>query len=155
MLHPKERKLSRDKKNSAPSQSSTWKRNLPWVLERRRLYGHFSGVPGYLEHTSVISKIHLTNAYGMIPHKLVETTLNTYHVPERFQKLLQLPALREVQYAFHLQELPHQLAETGGGYCHWVHNLGDPVFCSNEPSRQIREVLSGCSTGKQHPTSSI
>ncbi|KAK0153168.1 hypothetical protein N1851_005139 [Merluccius polli] len=36
----------------------------------------------------VISKIDLTNAYGTIPHKLVETTLNTYHVPEQFQKLL-------------------------------------------------------------------
>ena len=54
-------------------------------------------VPGCLEHTSVISKIikdakrnhgdltvlwlDLTNAYGTIPHKLVETTLKTYHVP--------------------------------------------------------------------------
>ncbi|KAK0136845.1 hypothetical protein N1851_026974 [Merluccius polli] len=31
----------------------------------------------------------LLNAYGTIPHKLVETTLKTYHVPEQFQKLLQ------------------------------------------------------------------
>ena len=67
--------------------------------------GGVPGVPGCLEHTSVLSKIiedakrnHgdlavlwlvLTNAYGTIPHKLVETTLKTYHVPERFQKCLQ------------------------------------------------------------------
>lgn len=31
----------------------------------------------------------LTNAYGTIPHNLVETTLKTYHVLVRFQKLLQ------------------------------------------------------------------
>lgn len=67
--------------------------------------GGVPGVPGCLEHTSVITKIiedakknhgdlavlwlDLTNAYGTIPHKLVELTLKTYHVPERFQKLLQ------------------------------------------------------------------
>ncbi|KAK0139991.1 hypothetical protein N1851_023098 [Merluccius polli] len=57
--------------------------------------GGVPGVPGCLEHTSVISKIikdakrnhgdltvlwlDLTNAYGTIPHKLVERTLKTYH----------------------------------------------------------------------------
>ncbi|KAK0141012.1 hypothetical protein N1851_022000 [Merluccius polli] len=67
--------------------------------------GGVPGVHGCLEHTSVISKIiedakrnhgsltvlrlDLTNAYGTIPHKLVETTLKTCHVPEQFQKLLQ------------------------------------------------------------------
>lgn len=63
------------------------------------------GVSGCLEHTSIISEIiedakrnkgdltvlwlDLINAYGTIPHKLVELTLKTYHIPERFQKLLQ------------------------------------------------------------------
>lgn len=63
------------------------------------------GVSGCLEHTSVITKIikdarrnrgdlavlwlDLTNDYGTVPHKLVELTLKTYHVQERFQKLLQ------------------------------------------------------------------
>ncbi|KAL1261209.1 hypothetical protein QQF64_009036 [Cirrhinus molitorella] len=58
-----------------------------------------------VEHTSIVTKIiedakknggdlavlwlDLTNAYGRIPHKLVDLTLKTYHVPERFQKLLQ------------------------------------------------------------------
>ncbi|KAK0139943.1 hypothetical protein N1851_023143 [Merluccius polli] len=67
--------------------------------------GGVPGVPGCLEHTRVLSKIiedakrnhgnlavlwlDLTNAYGMIPHNLVETTLKTYHVPERFQKCFQ------------------------------------------------------------------
>ncbi|KAK0147793.1 Chloride channel protein 2 [Merluccius polli] len=65
--------------------TSVQKGGVPWV-------------PGCLEHTSVISKmiedakrnhgdltvlwLNLTNAYGTIPHKLVETTLKTYHVPE-------------------------------------------------------------------------
>lgn len=63
------------------------------------------GVPGCLEHTSVTSKIiehakrnhgdltllwlDLINAYGTIPHKLVEATLKTYHILERLQTLLQ------------------------------------------------------------------
>lgn len=66
------------------------------------------GVPGILrciKHNSVISKIieeaewnqgdlavlllDLTNAYGTLPHKLVESTLKAYHVPEKFQQLLQ------------------------------------------------------------------
>ena len=67
--------------------------------------GGIPGVSGCLEHTSVISKIiedakrnngdlavlwlDLTNAYGTIPQKPVELTLKTYHIPERFQKLLQ------------------------------------------------------------------
>lgn len=67
--------------------------------------GGVPGVAGCLEHTSMITKIiedakknrgdlavlwlDLTNAFGTIPHKLVHLTLKTYHVPERFQKLLQ------------------------------------------------------------------
>ncbi|XP_056314571.1 uncharacterized protein LOC130229674 [Danio aesculapii] len=67
--------------------------------------GGVPGVSGCLEHTSVVTKIiedakknrgdlavlwlDLTNAYGTIPHKLVDLTLETYHVPERFRKLLQ------------------------------------------------------------------
>ncbi len=67
--------------------------------------GGIPGVVGFLELTSIIPKIiedakknrgdladlwlDLTNAYGTIPHKLVELMLKTYHVPECFQKLLQ------------------------------------------------------------------
>lgn len=67
--------------------------------------GGVPGVPGCLEHTSVITKIigdtkgnggnltvlwlDLANSYGAIPHRLVETTLKIYHVPERFQNLVQ------------------------------------------------------------------
>jgi len=30
----------------------------------------------------------LANAYGTVPHKLVDLTLKKYHVPEEFHKLL-------------------------------------------------------------------
>ena len=54
--------------------------------------------PGCLEHTSVISQLikeakemkgdltvvwlDLANAYGTVPHKLIETALEHYHIPE-------------------------------------------------------------------------
>ena len=60
---------------------------------------------GCIEHTSVITQIikearqnkgelaviwlDLANAYGTIPHKLVELTLARYHVPEKFRSLIQ------------------------------------------------------------------
>ncbi|KAK3520024.1 hypothetical protein QTP70_010862 [Hemibagrus guttatus] len=67
--------------------------------------GGVPGVAGCLEHTSIITKIiedakknhgdlevlwlDLTNAYGTMPHKLVDLMLKTYHVPENFQNLVQ------------------------------------------------------------------
>lgn len=67
--------------------------------------GGVPGVPGCIEHTSVISKIiedakrnqgdlavlwlDISNAYGTIPHKLVDLTLQAYHVPGKVQHLLQ------------------------------------------------------------------
>ncbi|KAK3509681.1 hypothetical protein QTP70_008422 [Hemibagrus guttatus] len=67
--------------------------------------GGVPGVAGCLEHTSIITKIikdlkknhgdlavlwlDLTNAYGTMPHRLVDLTMKTYHVPEHFQKLVQ------------------------------------------------------------------
>ena len=66
--------------------------------------GGIPGVPGCIEHTSVLTKIihdakenkgdltvlwlDLANAYGSIPHKLVELTLRKYHVPETFVNML-------------------------------------------------------------------
>lgn len=60
--------------------------------------GGVPGVPGCLEHTGVVIQLirearesrgdlatlwlDLTNAYGSIPHKLVETALTRHHVPE-------------------------------------------------------------------------
>ena len=67
--------------------------------------GGVPGVPGCLEHTSALTHIiheakknkgelavlwlDLSNAYGSIPHKLVQMTLQRYHVPEKVQDLLQ------------------------------------------------------------------
>ncbi|XP_069114421.1 uncharacterized protein [Argopecten irradians] len=66
--------------------------------------GGIPGVSGCLEHTSVLTQIirearenkgnvavlwlDLANAYGSIPHKLVEMTMEKYHVPEKFRILL-------------------------------------------------------------------
>lgn len=36
----------------------------------------------------VVLWLDLANAYGSIPHKLVETTLNRYHVPSKIKDLL-------------------------------------------------------------------
>ena len=67
--------------------------------------GGIPGVSGCIEHTSVITQIikearqnkgelaviwlDLANAYGTIPHKLVDLTLARYHVPEKFRSLIQ------------------------------------------------------------------
>ncbi|KAJ7998423.1 hypothetical protein DPEC_G00204780 [Dallia pectoralis] len=66
--------------------------------------GGVPGVPGCIEHNSVISKIiedakrnhgdlavlwlDLTNTYGTVPHKSVDHTLRAYHVPQRVRLLL-------------------------------------------------------------------
>lgn len=59
---------------------------------------------GCLEHTGVVNQLirearegrgdlaviwlDLTNAYGSIPHKLVEVTLERYHVPQKVKQLI-------------------------------------------------------------------
>lgn len=66
--------------------------------------GGISGVPGCLEHTGVVTQLirearenngdltvlwlDLANAYGSIPHKLVETTLTKHHVPHHVADLI-------------------------------------------------------------------
>ena len=60
--------------------------------------GGVTGVPGCLEHTGVVTQLlrearenkgdlvvlwlDLENAYGSIPHKIVEESLKRYHVPD-------------------------------------------------------------------------
>ena len=62
------------------------------------------GVAGCVEHTSVITQIirkatenkgelaviwlDLANAYGTLPHQLIDTNLQKYHVPDKVRKLL-------------------------------------------------------------------
>ena len=66
--------------------------------------GGIPGSSGCLEHTSIISQLlreakedkgdlavvwlDLANAYGSVPHALVEETLKRYHVPEPVRKML-------------------------------------------------------------------
>ncbi|XP_053391239.1 uncharacterized protein LOC128554051 [Mercenaria mercenaria] len=66
--------------------------------------GGVPGVSGCLEHTSVLTQLtkeakatkgdltvlwlDIANAYGTVPHKLVDLTLKKYHVPEKFRNLL-------------------------------------------------------------------
>ncbi|XP_050957201.1 uncharacterized protein LOC127158092 [Labeo rohita] len=66
--------------------------------------GGVPGVPGCLEHTGVVTQLirearesrgdlatlwlDLTNAYGSIPHKLVEIALTRHHVPENITNLI-------------------------------------------------------------------
>ena len=62
------------------------------------------GVSGCIEHTGVLTQIireakeskgeiaiiwlYLANAYGTVPHKIVELTLERYHVPGKSRVLL-------------------------------------------------------------------
>lgn len=48
-----------------------------------------------------------TNVYGMIHHKLVETTSKAYHIPNKFQQLLQ-------DYFDHLRRVSSAATLTGG-----------------------------------------
>ncbi|KAL1266763.1 hypothetical protein QQF64_002438 [Cirrhinus molitorella] len=66
--------------------------------------GGIPGVSGCLEHTGVVTQLirearedkgdlvvlwlDLANAYGSIPHKLVETTLDRHHVPRKVKDLI-------------------------------------------------------------------
>ncbi|XP_026126685.1 uncharacterized protein LOC113108082 [Carassius auratus] len=66
--------------------------------------GGTPGVPGCLEHTGVVTQLirearenkgdlavlwlDLANAYGSIPHKLVEEALNRHHTPKKFRDLI-------------------------------------------------------------------
>ena len=66
--------------------------------------GGIGGMPGCLEHTGVITQLlreakenkgdlavlwlDLANAYGSIPHKVVEVALDKYHVPSKISDLI-------------------------------------------------------------------
>ncbi|XP_056127556.1 uncharacterized protein LOC130105540 [Rhinichthys klamathensis goyatoka] len=66
--------------------------------------GGIPGVPGCIEHTGVVTQLirearegkgdlavlwlDLANAYGSIPHRLVELALSRYHVPEKIRNLI-------------------------------------------------------------------
>lgn len=66
--------------------------------------GGTPGVPGCIEHTGVVTQLirearegkgdlavlwlDLTNAYGSIPHKLVEAALERHHVPQKVKHLI-------------------------------------------------------------------
>lgn len=66
--------------------------------------GGISVMPGCLEHTGIVTQLirearnnkgnlsvlwlDLANAYGSIPHKLVQLTLTKYHVPSRIRDLI-------------------------------------------------------------------
>ena len=66
--------------------------------------GGIPGMPGCQEHTGVLSQLlrdakkgkgdlavvwlDLANAYGSIPHKLVDVTLRKHHVPEKIRELI-------------------------------------------------------------------
>ena len=66
--------------------------------------GGVAGIPGCIENTGVVSQLileakenngnlavlwlDLANAYGSIPHKVVEETLRRYHVPSSFSNLI-------------------------------------------------------------------
>ena len=66
--------------------------------------GGVAGMPGCIEHTGVVSQLirearenngnlamlwlDLVNAYGSIPHKVVEETLRRYHVPSSLSNLI-------------------------------------------------------------------
>lgn len=66
--------------------------------------GGIAGMPGCLEHTGVVTQLiwetqeengnlavlwlNLANAYGLIPHKLVETTLDRHHIPCKINNLI-------------------------------------------------------------------
>ncbi|CAC5364749.1 unnamed protein product [Mytilus coruscus] len=67
--------------------------------------GGIAGFSGCVEHTSVLSQlIHeaktgkknlavvwldLANAYGSVPHKLIEMAMDHYHIPEHIKKIVQ------------------------------------------------------------------
>ncbi|CAC5381066.1 unnamed protein product [Mytilus coruscus] len=67
--------------------------------------GGIAGFSGCVEHTSVLSQlIHeaktgkknlavvwldLANAYGSVPHKLIEMAMDRYHIPEHIKKIVQ------------------------------------------------------------------
>lgn len=81
---------------------------LNWVLHEEQLYWHQKGgipkVTGCLEHKRVITQLlrearetkgnlvvlwlDLVNAYGSVPHKVVESALQRHHVPEGIRKLI-------------------------------------------------------------------
>lgn len=130
--------------------------------------GGVPGVPGCIEHNIVISKIiegakrnqgylavlwlDLTNAYGTVPHKLVDHTLKAYHVPQKVQLLLW-------NYFGHFK-----MHFTSGDFTtNWqrlevrivirMYHLCDSVRSGDEPPRQVSgEAQAGSCAVKWSPT---
>lgn len=49
--------------------------------------GGISGVPGFLDHTGVVTQL-IREARENIPHKLVQTTLERHHMPGQVAELI-------------------------------------------------------------------
>ena len=87
------------------------------------------GFPGYLEHAKMIWNsirmakqgqrelhvvwLHLSNAYGSVPHDLIYRYFDFFYIPEKIKGLLDLLSLHALYYP----ALHHQLA-SAGGWCH-------------------------------------
>lgn len=106
--------------------------------------GGIAGVPGCLEHTGVVTQLirearehkgdltvlwlDLANAYGSIPHKLVQTTMTKHHVPHHIADLI-------LDYYNHFR----MRVSAGGVTSDWhkLDHLCDPICGGYEYDCQI------------------
>ena len=104
--------------NSALLGYKAWRENFLSIIARRMTSfllfnkyidtavqkGGVPGISGCIEHTAVVTQLireakedkkdlaliwlDLANAFGSIPHKIIEVTLQKYHIPDRVTTLL-------------------------------------------------------------------
>ena len=90
--------------SSAEKQSVYSTAPADWAIDTSVQKGGVPGMPGVIEHTGVITQLlkeaktnkgdmavlwlDLKNAYGSIPHSLVQEALKRYHVPNKIIEII-------------------------------------------------------------------
>ncbi|CAC5379042.1 unnamed protein product [Mytilus coruscus] len=106
--------------------------------------GGIAGFSGCVEHTSVFSQlIHeaktgkknlavvwldLANAYGSVPHKLIEMAMDHYHIPEHIKKIVQ-KYFGGIQLQF---TVDHSVAEVRERNIYGLYHLTDTIHYEYE-----------------------
>lgn len=114
--------------------------------------GGFPGVPGCIEHTGMVTQLirearesrgdlailwlELANAYGSIPHKLVELSLSRYRVQEKIRNLI-LNYYKNFSLRVSSGPLNIRVASSGERHHYRLRELCVPVCTGHEYAREI------------------
>ena len=107
---------------------------VSWCLEHISVLTQLTKEANAQKGDLTVLWLDLSNAYGTVAYKLVDLTLRKYHVPEKFQILLEHYFYKYFfsRCAF-IVRLNNVMATHRGRDSHWMYYFGDSLFCSDKP----------------------